>query len=924
MRTSCTGSATRVIRPYQRKETDPLDFLFLVDSASGSDLYNQQILSGADGQLLMDTLRPFTEQFSFGFSSLVRGWPVDFSTVPTNKECKKLELKEIHRCRTRTFISRQDKKEVVKNCLQFLKRDLERLRPKKIICLGTTLLRLLFPKEDRSLSELIDTTAIWSGIPVSFLQHPFAILKNPSGEATWKSQLECIVLNKKIEFSKDAGQAILLNSFKEISEFAKYLENFDGEVSVDTETENLNKRYRNRLACMQFSFDETAGYVVPWAHGESPLSVEERNELTPVFNNIFAKPNKIKAWICHNAKFECNIFANTFGSYLNSAPIFDTQIASYLLDENRSSRSSEFKYGSYTLKQLAYDYLKFDGYNHGILAIRSEGNLFDLPLKELADYAAMDAVVTMRLKRALLCEAEQQDYTFHLKNLMYCLYTNITRLFSDIERSGNPIDVKLLRKLLSAESPLLLRIKEIETGLRKNPSVIKTNEILIKRETEQKLSGKSYLPKPLIGTPWVFNFAKKGHAPTLFFEVMKMRPVSIGQSGMPSVDAAFQEAYSESPLVAEYTEWSMMRKMFDTFAKGLYDCVDPTTKNYDSNTDGRIRPDYFLSTVVTGRVACRKPNLQNIPRADNEAKKAIKDLFYAPPGNEVRWVGIVANDEKLAESFKLGKHYQDLFRKNPTEEFAAKAELYGDIHKVNASKIFCKNIEDVTKIERQKGKQIVLSLLYDKSEFKLAQELGLEPEEMGELMDAFYAQFSSLRDWKLGMKEHAKEESYVESLHGRRRRFPIMTICQDINGKFYEHMVPKELKGAVNEALRQSSNAPVQGIASDAAMLGASFLNEMLKRDYGTKAFIQNVVHDSVIVQAPFDAALIKDLLPKIEYCLTEQVQDYFELVFSVPKHLPLEVEFEIGLAWGSLEKWDGSEPSLDIIIKKLKDQRKE
>lgn len=934
MRASCSGSATRAIKPSFKKDTEPLDFLFLTDSASASDFYHNQILCGADGNLLLDALKPFTEFLSFGFSSLVRGWPVDVTTLPPNKACKDLELKDIYKCRTRSFITRQDKKEIVSNCIMFLKNDITRLRPKAIICLGSILLRILFPKEHRPLSQLVGSTLTWQGIPVHFLQHPYVVLKNPSAEPTWRSQLECIVLNKKIELSTDAGKTILLKTSKEIFEFADYLANYEGEVAVDTETENLNKRYKNRLACMQFAFDETAGYVVPWAHAESPLTVEDREKLTPIFHNIFANPNKIRSWLCHNAKFECNIFANTFGTYLKSAPIFDTQFGAFLLDENRSSRAAEFKYGIYTLKQLAYDYLKFDGYNQGILAARQEGNLFDLPLKELAEYAAMDAVITLRLKRALLVEADEQDYTYNFKNLMYSLFTKVTHLFSDIERGGNPIDVKLLRKLLSQESPLLKRIAEIETKYKNDPAVIKANQILLDKETKQRIGKHIYKPKPLIGTPWVFNLSKKGHAQTLFFDVLKLAPVSIGQAGLPSVDAAFQEAYENEPLVADYTEWTMMRKMFDTFAKGLYECVDPTTNNFDSNTDGRIRPDYFLSTVVTGRVACRNPNLQNIPRADNDAKRAIKDLFYAQPGhimiqadfkaNEVRWVGIVANDEKLAESFKLGKYYQNLYINNPTEEFAAKAELYGDIHKVNASKIFNKDIELVTKSERQKGKQIVLSLLYDKSEYKLAKELGLNEEEMSELMEAFYAQFSSLRDWKLAMKDRAKTEGFVESLHGRRRRFPVMTMCQDLNGNFNERLVPKELKGAVNEALRQSSNAPVQGIASDAAMLGAAFLNDMLKREYNTKVFIQNVVHDSVIVQAPFEENLVKELLPKIEYCLTEEVQEYFELVFNVPKLLPLEVEFEMGLAWGSLEKWDGSGPALDKLFSKLKEQRRD
>lgn len=916
---TCNRPATVVYRPEFQDEESQVDFLFVGDTSSLSDILSRSCLMGVEGTQIKNVISDFQDRYSFGFVNLIRGWSTE--DIPADvfinsQDIARTDERALDKIKNKNFSHRKDKYEIISNCIGYFDYDIKRFRPKKIIALGSSVVSMLFPREKRPVSALMDTMLLYKNIPTFFAQHPYIVLKNPSGKKSWCAHLERIITGKKLERSVDAGRCTLITDYKEAVEYIDALMNTDCDVATDSETKNLFKRYGNKLACLQFADSPEGAVVIPFYHPETPFSPQELESLKSKFFDLFYKPSRIRSWIAHNAKFECNIYATTFGSSLKSAPIFDTQIAAFLLDENRTTRVAEFKYGVYTLKQLALDYLNFDGYDRGILAVRSEGNLFDLNLKDLATYAAMDAVITFRLRDVFLEEAAAQDYLYQLKNLMYNLYTHTIRLFSDIERTGSPVDRTHLRNLLTNDSILLKRMEEINNNLKKNPNVIKANEILLSKQ-----QGKTKV-RPLISNPWVFDFAKQGHAQTLFFEVLGLQPGPVGASGLPSVDSTFQDIHSHIPIVAEFTDWALMRKMFDSFAKKLYACVDPTTPNIDHNTDCRIRPDFMLSTVVTGRVACRNPNLQNVPRADNPAKKAIKDIFCALPdhlmvqadfkANEVRWVGIIANDHKLTESFKLGKKYQDEFRKNPTEELQKLAEIYGDIHKVNASKIFNKKIEEVTKDERHQGKQIVLSLIYDKSEYSLAQELNMSKEEIRELIDAFFSQFSSLRSWKQNIKQFAKDYGYVEALHGRRRRFPIFDLYRHKNGHFDDRSVPREVRGPVQEALRQAANSPVQGLASDAAMIGASMLNDWI-RENNKPWFIQNAVHDSVICQIP-----IKDIpyaVNVIEDCLTTKVQEYMATVFDVFTDLPLEVEFEIGKSWGSLEKWDGNPSNLQDLL---------
>lgn len=930
---SCSRIGTRLDAPDFFELEKGIDFLFIGDAATREDMYNYSPFSGLEGELLQSSIKEITPDKSIAYTYLVRGWPVDQSSVPSYLQYQQLYTAPKHKLdsvKSKNLITHPDGYNAIAQCWEFLIQDIERLNPKNLVVLGNSVLAALFPRESRSITRLETETLYFHNVPTKFLSSPSAIVRNPSSADHWKKQLKFILTGERAKLDTAVAKTRLITDINEAIEYIEYLINFEGEVAVDTETRNLNKRYGNKLGTIQFATNGDEGVVIPYLHPETPFSPEEIKILDKHLYRLFSGeiPVKILHWICHNAKFENHILRNSVGTSILSAPIFDTQIGAFLLDENRVFRAADFKYGIYTLKQLAYDYLNYDGYNKDILSQRDEGNLFDLPLEQLAEYGSMDSWVTWRLKQALYNHptmgAKVQNFAAELTNLMYNLYSPEIQLFTDIECNGSPVSRQHLRKLLSrTESPLLKHINSIEDSLQEDPHAQRANDLLLDQNSPPGMK-----IMPLGKKPWIFDFSKKGHPQKLFFEVKGLTPIKYGKSGAGSVDNEWQTANEHDNLVKLYSEWSLMRKMYDSFAKQIYEYVDPTRDHVDCNTDSRLRPNFLLSSVVTGRVACRNPNLQAIPRAENDAKKSIKNIFQALPdhgmvqldfkANEIRWVGLLAQDHTLAANIRKGKEALDEYRKNPTPEQLHKAELLGDIHRQNAAQMFDTPIDDVTKIQRQAAKSLIFGILYDSSEWAIAQKLDKTEDEVKILFSQFYNKFTSVAAWKREMKVFAQKYGYVQAPQGRRRRFPIFDFYR-VNGIYMPHLVPRDQRSAINESLRQASNAPVQGIASDAAMIGA-FLFANYIRENKKPWIIQNAVHDSCIFQVPLDE--LEEALKAAEKCFADDLMDYMNKVFDINFILPLECEFEIGLKWGELEKWNFSGPELATIKEKLEVNR--
>jgi DNA polymerase-1 len=308
--------------------------------------------------------------------------------------------------------------------------------------------------------------------------------------------------------------------------------------------------------------------------------------------------------------------------------------------------------------------------------------------------------------------------------------------------------------------------------------------------------------------------------------------------------------------------------------------------------------------------------------------KEVKNLFQAEPPSkkfpegtvllqldyktaEVRWAAIFANDQNLIRVFKEAR--ESLIAAcapdstMSDEEFEA-TQLASDIHRRTASLMFNVSPKDVSKSMRQAVKSITFGILFGMGTQTLAKNNGWTENEAEEKIEMFYSAFPQLRDWLERNPKIAERDGYVETIMGRRRRLHDLYAVEN----FRTHA----------KASRLAKNAPIQGQSSDGGNIGLiNFFQFLLDNNLEKKWLIQNIVHDSCLVQVPM--ADLEKALEAMQYHFVEGMADYIKKYFNFTLPLPIECEIEVGLKYGDLTKWDGRPSTLPGVREKLKEDAK-
>jgi DNA polymerase I-like protein with 3'-5' exonuclease and polymerase domains len=807
----------------------------------------------------------------------------------------------------------------IAHCYPYLEQDILALKPSKVLLCGFEPGNSFFSSQTFTIPEFRRRNGLT--IKVGTKTFPAQVTYFPHTVASVPSLMKCIQEDCRKLFQEpvtfQGGKSRILRNLDEAVEYLDFLTHFEGFIAFDTETENLNRKAPNKLGTLQFATDTSEGVLLPYQHKETPFDAQELQVLEKRLKRLFGKPIAAQGWVGHNLKFENTILWKHFGCYLDSAPLYDTMAMAYLLDETHSERKMDYPNGFYTLKVLARDLLNFDGYDKGILAVRSEGELLDLPLEQLASYANMDAYVTMALFERLQELAAEQGYLKKLMKLAKLYYGPVTKLTAHLETQGFRVDLKNLRHLAADKGPFETRLREIEEELKAFPVFRDTNLALVKEKNAGHTLG-------VLGkVPWVLDFSKPAVKERLFFTEMGLPPVSWStKTGRPSIDDEFFEAYGNSEKSGEdyhaevdlFGRYEEVKKMRDSFITKMLERVDPETGDPDSRLDQRIRPNYHYSQLVTGRWAVSNPNTQQVPKSEEGAKegaflikKAVKDCFTVDPGhgliqidykvNEVRWAATMAKDAAMCQIFVEAFELLKQARERDDIDLLKKAELYEDIHKGTASKMFGIAREEVTKKQRTIAKTITFGLMFGQGVKALSETLKISEEEAETHMAKFFSEMKGIDAYIKKVQNDAQLKGYVEAPHGRRRRFWGVKLPKSCPSR----------RRWIARNLRQAFNSPVQGSASDGAMYGgACSLLEHIRAN-NKSWIIQNAVHDSVILQVP-ENEIVECIEVAEQLMVVEAMRKMQELGFEF--YLPLGVDVEVGIKWGTLTKWSGTKSS--------------
>ena len=518
-------------------------------------------------------------------------------------------------------------------------------------------------------------------------------------------------------------------------------------VALDSETTALWPRNGHILG-LSLSYEADRG-----AYIDTECMDEESERL---LQELFNK----KIVVFHNAKFDLAFFEYHFNFKF---PQFeDTMLLHYLIDENPGTHGLKQLSMKYTIygdyEKPMYDWIDKYRKEHGIL--KSEFNWGDIPFDIMKLYAGMDAACTFLL---------YEKFIKIKQNKRLCkVYDNILipgcRFLTDIQDNGVPFDVK---RLVKSQDLMQKEIDEAVAILYSDPAISQF----------EKINGKDFNPNSTM------------QLRSLLFDFLGLTPTGKKTgTGANSTDAeVLEELAEQSPVPKLILAIRQKSKIKNTYLDKIIPQLD---------RDSRLRTGFNLHSTTSGRLSSSgKLNMQQLPRDNPIVKGCIK----AAPGNkivamdlttaEVYVAAILAKDKALIEVFKAG----------------------GNFHSAIAHKVFklpcdVSEVSELYGMQRQAAKAVTFGIMYGAGANKISEQVTKDSgkpftkQEAQEVIDDYFAEFHKLKEWIEDNKKFIKQNGFIYSYFGRKRRLPNVASTDS---------------GIQSHSIRSGLNFLVQSAASD-------------------------------------------------------------------------------------------------------------
>lgn len=671
------------------------------------------------------------------------------------------------------------------------------------------------------------------------------------------------------------------------------------------------------------SFQPGSAIILPLAHFDSPFKKNDKwlKLLRKFGKAVIENPNIIK--ICWNLKFEAQWWRK-YGIEMKGM-LFDAMLAKYALDEERPN----------DLKSMVKRYLpEFGGYEENY-----EGSKLPWdkkPLIGLSQYCAIDCDCTFRL----MLFFERKLWDSNLYSLFRNMFMMASRVLTDSEYNGAQVNVPYLEslevkydKLVSEKDKDLRKVKQVRRIEKKlfedkRDALIESINIEIEKLRKERKAAKKIRNKKVMAAKdkaiqtrynkitritagefttkkeremlEPFNFASTKQMNELLFLNKKgfrfpiIKYTEDKKTKKPTENPSSAEdvlielkSKDKTGFISNLLDFRGLSQINNTFVKGIRSRL---------GSDNKIHTRFLIHGTVTGRLSSQDPNLQNLPR-DTTASD-IKQMFIPPKGHiffamdysqaELRVLASIAKEETMLEWFRTGKdvHLMSALKKYKCVE--RYDEIMALLNKEDGSE------EYITwKKRRKQAKTINFGIVYEQSAMKLSESLS-EPEkgiivtveEAQTFLDDFQEDFPRIAKYIEKQHKLVKKQGYVTNLFGRKRRLP------NIWSDSYREML---------EAQRFSTNAPIQGTASDFALFSSILIWEKVKKGELPPMFQVFTVHDSLVFAIkPEHVHIAKPILDEI--CANPETKKWwgFEL-----KGVKMKMDFECGSNYRELHKYD-------------------
>lgn len=432
--------------------------------------------------------------------------------------------------------------------------------------------------------------------------------------------------------------------------------------------------------------------------------------------------------------------------------------------------------------------------------------------QEQIEYAAMDVAVLPEIHAKQQNELKKLNLEKVFATEMSCIPATVW-----LELSGTPIDLEGAKKL--------------ETEIKEKLDSSRLNVLTILKES-------GYRNLDLEGMP-----AVNLDSPAKLLKALKAIGLDIASTDESTLLAL------KHPAGKALKEYRKHQKLLNTFLEKLPKHINPAT--------GRIHANFNQYGTLAGRFSCSKPNLQQLPRDKN-----IRALFKGNNGSkiitadysqiELRILAEVSKEPKFIELFNNG----------------------GDLHKLTASLIFNKQLDQVSKEERNIAKTINFGLSYGMGAGGLQSNLkdnGIEIslDEARKYIDTFFKSYPKVKGYLDDAGRSAVRDNEIRNIAGRLIKYR-----------------PASDESEIAAILREGKNNPIQSLNADILKGAMGRLYHRLKPH---EVRLINIVHDELVFEVPGEHAETVSRIVKEE--MEAAGKEYL-------KSVPVIAEVTVGDVW--------------------------
>lgn len=684
--------------------------------------------------------------------------------------------------------------EDINACWPRFAEEVNLVKPKLIVCLGTIVTQALLP-DAGSFGKA--QGGIW--------------LAKVAGHECWalSTYHPAAYLHHGSDFKVEINDGV--RDFKKIPYVLDWAEGarpdlVDYKVMSSLEEANAmlqhfsdNHEARDFVACdVETLYDGSEMLSIAFSCGHGTFHVPKALMSRPEWSLLRSAPVR---WTFHNGMFDTRMIRKLL--HVDLPIVEDTMLMSYSLDERgggaeeADSTGTNRAVGIHGLKRLAREYFAAGHYD----AV-AHGRIDQLEPNELAYYNSCDAAYTYRLAH-LFYGMQLVD---NVREMYATLLIPIANVLTELHEHGIYIDKGEWTALAKEWLPAWLKWEED----------LQAEALTLGWDGEDDINLNS--PKQL------------SH---LIYDICKH--TEVGKAKTSTAMAVLKIIQEEgTPLAA--------------FCRGMLEWrgLDHDITNYlQTITPGWVHPEPLIHGSRVGRMAYHAPPVQTIPkpRTVGAQRARIRRIFHAPPPDEIApegydliefdyrqaelWAAtMVTGDEQMLEDLNSGDFHarvaESSFRVTKAEleqtvEGALRWELLRDSSKILVyGKFYGAGIDALMGDKAIQGRGSTGSYVLFKTR--------ADAEAHIRSFDLRYAKYTA---WREEEKRKVQREGEQQSATGRKRRYYLVQDYKQLN---------------------QAINMPISSLSHDHIFASMAEAHPLLK-EFG--AWMWYEIHDSIMVQSP-------------------------------------------------------------------------